>query len=303
MDSFMSDRVYLFGYPISHSLSPHIHNTVFNTLQFPWHYRLFESKNIEKFLKLLKDQRCVGAAVTMPHKITIMQHLDELTADGQQVGACNTIFVQERNGVKKYVGTNTDVVGVREAFRQNVLDMEMIAGRPGLVIGGGGAARSALYALNKWIKCPVIYIVNREDSEVAAMISACKTQGLQANLHHVTDLSQARSCEDVGAVIGCVPDFAPETAREKQVKLIAAEFLHRRNKGALLEMAYHPKAWTSLADLAQKAGWQVILGTEAMIWQGLEQDRLWTGRPLDELPVEKVKQTVAQHLNVPRAEL
>lgn len=63
-------------------------------------------------------------------------------------------------------------------------------------------------------------------------------------------------------------------------------------KGVILEMAYHPRPFTVLAGIAQRAGWQVLLGTEAMIYQGLEQDRLWTGRELKELPVQEVKSVI-----------
>lgn len=72
--------------------------------------------------------------------------------------------------------------------------------------------------------------------------------------------------------------------------------LRKAHKGAWLEMAYHPRPWTELAVLARAAGWQVILGTEAMIWQGLEQSRCWTGRELSELPVAEVKRAVAERL-------
>ncbi|KAK4958695.1 Quinate dehydrogenase [Elasticomyces elasticus] len=74
-------------------------------------------------------------------------------------------------------------------------------------------------------------------------------------------------------------------------------FLEKRHKGAMLEMCYHPTPWTEIAELAQARGWRVVLGTEAMIWQGLEQDKLWTGRELGELPVEKVKDVIAKQLS------
>ncbi|KAI6991462.1 hypothetical protein KC359_g6193, partial [Hortaea werneckii] len=59
---------------------------------------------------------------------------------------------------------------------------------------------------------------------------------------------------------------------------------------------YHPTPWTEIAALAEKAGWQVILGTEAVIYQGLEQDKYWTGKELAELPVEEVKEVIANEL-------
>ena len=53
-------------------------------------------------------------------------------------------------------------------------------------------------------------------------------------------------------------------------------FLGKEHKGAILEMCYHPSPWTEIAELSKRAGWGVILGTEAMIYQGLEQvRRIW----------------------------
>lgn len=58
--------------------------------------------------------------VSRPHKVAITGYLDELTTEGREVGACNTIFVREHQGQRRYIGTNTDVVGIREAFAQNI---------------------------------------------------------------------------------------------------------------------------------------------------------------------------------------
>src|SRR5690349_16873662 len=100
----------------------------------------------------------------MPHKVAILPHLDELTEECRDVGACNTIFVKDLpNGRRLFCGTNTDVIGVREAFLKNLASpTQVISDRPAMVIGGGGAARSAVYALRKWLKVRDIYLVNRD---------------------------------------------------------------------------------------------------------------------------------------------
>lgn len=99
--------------------------------------------------------------MTMPHKVAILPHLDGLTEEGRDVGAVNTLFVQQDplTGNRVYMGTNTDVIGIRDAFAYNV-DAFMYENRPALVIGGGGAARSAVYALRKWMKASAIYLVS-----------------------------------------------------------------------------------------------------------------------------------------------
>ena len=65
----------------------------------------------------------------MPHKVAIIEHLDELTEEARMVGACNTVFLRrdEGTGARRYVGTNTDVVGIREAFYKNVQGAEEVS--------------------------------------------------------------------------------------------------------------------------------------------------------------------------------
>ena len=114
-----------------------------------------------------------GSGVTMPHKLAIISELDDLTPEARAVGACNTVFWRN----SQLIGTNTDIVGVRESFYQNV-SRDVFEGRPGLVLGGGGAARSAVYALVKYMGCETVYLVNRDAAEVEAVMSWCKSQGM-----------------------------------------------------------------------------------------------------------------------------
>lgn len=231
--------------------------------------------------------------MTMPHKVAIIPHLDDITPEGRAVGACNTIF--KRDG--RLVGTNTDTIGIRESFIQNVADAQKTyAGRPGLVVGGGGAARSAVYALHAFLGCETIYLVNRDAGEVEAVMGWCKSQGYGGGLVHVATAAQAAELEGAGAVVACVPNFPPVTAEEIEARRVVEVFLGKQHKGALLEMCYHPTPYTEIGALAEKAGWQVILGTEAMLYQGFEQDRFWTGRGLEELPVKVTKDVIAAEL-------
>ena len=231
----------------------------------------------------------------MPHKVSIMSELDGLSEEGRDVGACNTISLQERHGRNTYVGTNTDVVGIREAFFQNVNDPSRVfLDRPGLVIGGGGAARGAIYAMRRWMRCSPIYIVNRDKSEVDLVISSFKGKRWAGELIRVESYKDAQRLEGPGAIVSCIPDFAPKTTKEHETREIIIAMLNKPHKGAILEMCYHPAPWTAIAEISAKAGWQVILGTEAMIWQALEQQRLWTGRPLSEMPLKEVKELVAK---------
>ncbi len=222
----------------------------------------------------------------MPHKVAILPYLDELTEECRDVGACNTLFLRHLpDGRRLFCGANTDVIGIRESFVQNVPDPSVYENRPAMVIGGGGAARSAIYALHKWLKATCIYVVSRDESEIAAVVAECTERAYGVRLVHVETVEQAEALEGPGAIVGCIPDLPPTTKEEKVMRRITEVMLEKENKGALLEMCYNPSPFTDLGAVAESKGWQVILGTEALIWQGIEQVSL-VMLPHPALPLE-----------------
>ncbi|GAB0138418.1 Quinate dehydrogenase [Epichloe bromicola] len=287
---------FLFGQKIAHSLSPYLHQLVYDHLGMKWGQIRLDSADMQQFLQLARHPSFYGASVTMPNKVAVLSHLDEMTPECRDVGACNTLFLRERHGKRILCGTNTDVVGIRDSFRHNVSDPSAaLHNRPALVIGGGGAARSAIYALRKWMNVTDIYLVNRDRAEVDAVMAHCASRGFGRGLRHVATVEEAQAAQGPGAVVACVPDFDPQTEEEKRARRVTEVLLdkgHRGHKGAMLDMCYNPTPFTRLGAIAEDKGWQVILGTEALIWQGLEQDKYWTGLGLDELPVGKVQEAI-----------
>lgn len=294
---------YLFGTKLAASLSPMFHGAIYRDLGLPWEQHRLESDDIPAFLRILQQPGVYGSAVTMPNKVTIMSHLDELTPECRDVGACNTIYFKSGgpNGRRLLCGTNTDVAGVREAFYHNVSDPDTVFhDRPAMVLGGGGAARSAVYALWRSMRATKIFLVNRDESEIAALVKDCTAGGYGDKLVHVATVEQARKIvqqgEAPGAIVACVPDFPPKTPEEKTAREIVETMLSGERKGAMLEMCYNPTPYTQLGAIAEGHGWQVILGTEALIWQGVEQDTLWTGVSQEKLPIKNASDAVKQRV-------
>ena len=140
--------------------------------------------------------------------------------------------------------------------------------------------------------------MNRDANEVQAVLDECTARGYGDSLVHVATETQAHQVEGVGAIVACVPNFTPNTQGEREARRVLEVFLNNKShKGALLEMCYHPTPYTEIAEISRQAGWQVILGTEALIYQGLEQDRYWTGKEPIELPVAQVQSVIASKLN------
>jgi quinate dehydrogenase len=139
--------------------------------------------------------------------------------------------------------------------------------------------------------------VNRDASEVQAVLDECTARGYGSSLVHVSTAAQAQELEGVGAIVACVPNFTPKTPEEQEARKVLEVFLSKSHKGAILEMCYHPSPYTEIAEISRLAGWQVILGTEALIYQGLEQDRYWTGKEAAELPIRQVQDVIAAKLS------
>ncbi|KAI1418302.1 NAD(P)-binding protein [Hypoxylon sp. FL1857] len=287
-------RTFLFGYPLHNSLAPLLHTKLFNRLSLPWTYRLMETRDASQFVPSLRETNVIGCAVTMPYKVSMMSAVDEVTAEGKIIGAINTVFIRKaQDGRLLYIGTNTDCIGVREAFLQNIPDvLKHSTGKPGLVIGAGGACRSSIYALWKWLGTNKIYLVNRLESEVSKVIQSLKVAGFKGELIYVSTLEMAEALEAPVLVVGTIPDFPPRDEGEITARKIVTTFLSKENKGYMLEMCYHPNPRTELFEIATLAGWKVIYGTEAMIYQGVAQQVLWTEMPVEKLDIKEIKQAI-----------
>jgi quinate dehydrogenase len=237
----------------------------------------------------------------MPLKVAIIPHLDALTPEGRAIGAVNTIYWRTSDsGKRELCGTNTDCIGIREAILQNV-DKEQVTrmkGNVGLVIGGGGTSRAAVYTLKTFLGCTEVYLVNRDKAEVNAVIEECTSKGFGNGLRYVSTVEEAGTLPAPVVAVSAIPDFPPKTEQEIRTRKVV-ETLLGNGKGAILEMCYHPSPETEINALAKNLGWQVIPGTEAMVWQGFEQDRVWLNRDVSTFPVAKVKAVIAAELEKP----
>lgn len=289
---------FLFGYPITHSMAPLLHGINFRSVSLPWSYSLLETQDASLFRPALKQPDIVGCAVTMPYKVALMSAVDEVAEEGRVIGAINTVFLRRAaDGSTRYIGTNTDCVGVRDAFLQNCPGVLARArGRPALVIGGGGACRAAIYSLGKWMGVSKIYMVNRLESEVRAIMDSFEAVGFGTDLVWVSSVDQAGALEAPVLVVGTVPDIPPREEGEILARNIVNVFLAKEEKGFILEMCYHPKPRTEFFALGENAGWKVINGLEAMIYQGVAQDVLWAELPLEKFRLDEAKKAIADEL-------
>ncbi len=148
--------IILFGNPLGHSISPAMHNSVFEKLGMDYCYMAVEvtEKNLEKVFSGLAEMNVAGFNVTIPHKINIMEYLDELDPLAETIGAVNTIRVTDG----KTKGYNTD----GEGFNQSLKDEADITvkGKRVFLLGCGGGARAIAMTL-AFHHADKIYLHNR----------------------------------------------------------------------------------------------------------------------------------------------
>lgn len=138
----------LIGFPLSHSFSQKYFTQKFAELGLTdWQYNLFPIENLENFPTLiLQNPDLVGLNVTIPHKVEIINYLDELDKGAEAVGAVNTIKISiYTNGKKCLKGYNTDVYG----FEMSLKPLLKPHHKKALILGTGGASKAVKFVLDK----------------------------------------------------------------------------------------------------------------------------------------------------------
>ena len=143
------------GNPISHSLSPEIHNFWFKKYDIDATYlkKKVNSGDIKNLIEKVKNKEIDGINVTVPYKKEVISYLDELSLDAKSTQSVNTIYL-ERN---KIIGHNTDIDGFELAIKSTKFDVN---GKKIFILGAGGVVSSIIFALNK-MKVSQIIISNR----------------------------------------------------------------------------------------------------------------------------------------------
>jgi len=259
-DGLLSPRQhFLFGTPIQQSLSPAMHNAAFRALMLPHVYALDEQTDVDAYRNRLRDSAFGGSSVTIPHKESIMGMLDEVRGAAREIGAVNTVVVEPGG---RLVGFNTDWLGIKRPVLAKLrARAQPWAGGVGLVVGAGGTARAACYAVQSLgLK---LYVTNRSPDkgrELAKLFGGTFVDMEDLATAGVGDLP-------LKAVISTVPNAAGFTLPPTLLQ----------QTPVVLDVVYKP-ARTELLKQAQAAGCPVVQGATMLLTQGLEQFELWNKR-------------------------
>ena len=256
-------RVYgVVGNPVAHSLSPAIMNVAFRRESVNAVYLPLHAKTLNDLLACVRDIPIHGLSVTMPYKQAILEHLDNSDVHTQKIGACNTV-VRGQDG--KLYGFNTDTAGVLRPL-QNRMSVEGIRV---LVLGAGGAARAAVFALVE--RGAHVFICNRT-------VETAHKLARQAGAKTVKRADLKKLQFDV--IINATP---VGMGKSKESPLSDDEI----NARVLFEMIYEP-AETPLVEMARAKGLAIIPGIEMLVQQAARQFEIWTGNPAPLTDMQRV---------------
>jgi shikimate dehydrogenase len=267
----------VFGDPIRHSKSPIMLNRAFEAAGINAAYAAFHITpgTVKDAVAGIRALGFRGVNVTIPHKLEVMEYLDEIDEGARVIGAVNTI-VNEGGKLKGY---NTDGIGyVRSLKEETGIDLR---GRKVLMLGAGGAARGVGYALAKE-GAAQLYIANRTKEKAVelagSMSSFCEAQGL--GLDEIKDIAGEAALIVNNTSLGMHPnvDEVP-----MDTSLIGPGTV-------VSDLIYNPLV-TKLLREAEGRGAVIHSGLGMFIYQGAYAFEYWTGQPA---PIAAMREVVEQ---------
>jgi shikimate dehydrogenase len=258
----------LIGNPVEHSLSPAIHNAAFQHLGLNFVYVAFKVEDVDGALRGIRALTGFrGVSVTIPHKVAVLPHLDEVAPTARNIGAVNTI-VADRG---RLTGHNTDASGALAALRAGNAPVD---GARVLVLGSGGAARAIAFALCMDAKVSAVTILAVVDPERDRLVRDLHEKtGASVSGFPLNPETLARHIPEAQTMIHCTPVGMSPNVEETCVpaSLLAPHL-------TVMDIVYNPLKTRLLAD-ARRAGCRTVRGLEMFLHQAAGQFELWTQQP------------------------
>lgn len=256
-------RACVIGFPVKHSLSPHVHGYWLKEYGINGEYNLEEisPEDLEETFRELADMGYAGCNVTVPHKETVLDLVDVADEAAQRIGAVNTVIF--RDG--KSVGTNTDAYGFMRNLKQQVPDLDLKSG-PVVILGAGGAARAICVGLLD-AGADHIILTNRTQTNARAL-----KRHLGADNIEIFDWERrGRSLAGASLVIN-----ASTLGMEGKHKLkLPLDKLPE--EAVVCDIVYVPLK-TQLLEDAEKRGNRIVDGIGMLLWQAQPGFELWYGK-------------------------
>jgi shikimate dehydrogenase len=251
----------LIGHPVSHSLSPAMHNASFvaDGLDFVYVCLDVDPDELPAAVRGLKASKLRGFNVTMPHKRAMIPLVDELDEEARISGAVNTVVIED-SGLR---GFNTDGGGMVMACQEAAIEL---SGKSVLLLGAGGTAAAIAVAFGK-AGVGELHIANRTVKRAAQLKDELHGTGIKGLvIHHLDALPDAE----------IIINATPLGMKEEDPMPVPWDYV--REDRAFCDAVYRPGTQTPLVRLARERGVPVVAGDRMLLYQGVLAQKLWTGR-------------------------
>ncbi len=270
-------RLGLLGYPLTHSLSPRIHQAALQALSLPGEYRLYAlaqdeafSQNLAGLLEGVRSGSLQGLNVTVPYKQWVIPYLDRLDPVAAAIGAVNTIYCQD--GL--LWGMNTDAPGFLADLQRFITKdvYQMSPGKRALVLGAGGSARAVVFALcsENWR----VALAARRPAQAEALADELRSQFKDNRIELVPYQPDglAEAAETTDLLVNTTPvGMAPHVDGSPWPQNVPFP-----RRAFAYDLVYNP-AQTQLLKQAQQAGLPVCNGIGMLVEQAALAFETWTG--------------------------
>ncbi|WP_085523298.1 shikimate dehydrogenase [Tuberibacillus sp. Marseille-P3662] len=265
------------GDPISHSLSPIMHNTWFRKYEMDHHYHAFQvsTNGVHDAMKGIKALSISGMNVTIPHKVSVIPYLDHIDDEAAMLGAVNTII--HRDG--KLYGENTDGLGFLASLKTKYPNYERL--RRVLIIGAGGASRAVGLTLSKHLSDVVDY-ANRTVEKAQSLAVETRQYG---NSKGISILEAETQIHNYDMVINCTPMGMDSVNERLPIQLDGVT-----PDTVIVDIVYRPLK-TSWLQHAEHQGCTIIGGLPMLIHQGALAFQDWLGFMPEVARVERLLQS------------
>lgn len=258
----------IMGNPVSHSLSPAMHNAAFQACSLNKAYVAFEVVDVPRAMDGFRALGVGGVSVTIPHKQAVIPLLDDIDPVARNIGAVNTLLIDGG----RITGYNTDWIGANQALEMII----NLSGATVLVIGAGGSARAIGFGLQE--KGATVILANR---------TLAKGQALARDLNcQCFPLAEIETLK-VDALVNTTSVGMTPNINETVVPRALLE-----TNPAVMDIIYAPSE-TRLLREAREAGCKTVNGFYMLLFQGVAQFELWTGHSA---PVEIMREKLLSHL-------
>lgn len=276
----------LLGYPLNYTLSPRMQNAAFARLKLDYFFFPIEVKEnkLAGVLTGIRNMNFAGFNVTKPHKVRILEHLDELDPLAEKIGSVNTVVIDDG----RLIGYNTDGIGFIRALLEK--SPPQLGSSDFFIMGAGGASRALCHVLaGQGVRR--LYIVDKHNEASMSLTGALNesSAGIAIYVAYEDAVSFARCLSQCAVLvnatgIGMEPHLGDSP--------MDARFL--RKDLFVCDIVYNPPKTKLLCD-AQALGCATMNGVRMAVHQGARAFALWTGAPE---PVDIMNDTINEILSI-----